>query len=477
MAFAGALLAVPTAAGAAQAGGCAKLLGQRLGGGQVLAASTAPERAGSPAFCRVVLESRPAAGSRIGTEVWLPLRDWTGRFVQLGTGGFAGTLPEAGLAAEVRRGNAVAVTDTGHKASDGFDARWAFKAPQRVIDYGYRSLKVSAFAAKAVVRAFYGATPAHSYFVGCSNGGRQALMAAQRYPEDWDGVLAGAPALAWTEQLSSFARIQQALRRAPGAMIPVSKLPVIQAAARACGEDAKGCMFDPGRLACASMVSDACLTAPQIGALKLIARDFDPAAAAIPGGWDQWIINPDRTAQSQLTFAEQFFGQMVLGRAGWRVEDLTARDIERAGALSPVLDAKAGLQRFRRRGGRLVVYLGAADPVISPRRAIDYYRRSASEDFARLYVVPGMLHCQGGPGPNAFGQAPLAPALQPDGEHDIRRALELWVEQGHAPDRLTAVKYVDDDPAKPVAAAGTLEPAVVGRPRDRRQDRKRRDPA
>jgi len=445
MAIAGALLALGLAGGPAAP--CETLAERLAGDAEVTAAAIVADRPDAPAFCRVVLVSRPTPASRIGTEVWLPLSGWSGRYVQLGTGGFAGTIPEAGLAAEVRRGNAAAVTDTGHRGADGFDASWALGQPEKVVDYGHRSLEVSARAAKQVTSAFYGAAPRNSYFVGCSNGGRQALMAAQRYPEDWDGILAGAPALRWTDQLASFATIQHALRGRPGAMIPTAKLAAI---ARTGG--------DPARLRCTGPETDACLTAPQLQALAVITRDFDAREAAIPGGWDQWIVNPDRAAQSQLTFAEQFFGHVVLGRPGWRVEDLQPEDLQRARALSPILDATdADLAGFRRRGGKLLIYAGAADPVISLASAIAYYRGLGAQDFARLFVIPGMLHCQGGVAPNAFGQAPVAPALKADAEHDVRRALEAWVEEGRAPGRLTAVKYVDDDPARGPAATRVIE--------------------
>ncbi|MBW8812271.1 MAG: tannase/feruloyl esterase family alpha/beta hydrolase [Caulobacterales bacterium] len=333
----------------------------------------------SDGACRIGAELAPTAGSRIGVQLWLPLARWSGRYVQLGTGGFAGTIPTPALAAEVARGNAVGVTDTGHVGEDGFDARWAAGRPEAVAGYGYRSIKVAADAARALTAAFYGRAPAWRYFVGCSNGGRQGLMAAQRYPDDWDGVLAGAPALDWTGQLSRFARIQQALRR-PGAAIPVAKLPLIQAAARA------------GRRVPTCRGADArdCLTPGQQAALAHIARDFDPAYAATPGGWDTWIVNPDPAAQTQATFAEGFFRHMVQDRPDWRLEDLSAADLRRARALSPVLDAQAGLSRFRARGGKLVIYTGLADPVISPRPVIAYHQRAGGADFSRLYRIPGM---------------------------------------------------------------------------------------
>lgn len=433
MPLAGAALAL--ALTGAPAADCAAMAGLPLADGRVL---TAQARQGA---CRIVAELTPAPGSRIGVHVWLPLRGWSGRYVQLGTGGFAGTIPIPALAAEVRGGNAVAATDTGHAGEDGFDARWAAGQPQQVADYGHRSVQVAADAGKALAAAFHGVRPRYSYFVGCSNGGRQALVAAERYPDRFDGVLAGAPAVAWTAQLSSFARIQQALRR-PGAMIPAAKLPAIQAAARAGRSVAR----------CHRRETDACLTAAQAAALAEIARDFDPAYAAVAGGWDAWIVNPDRAGRTQLTLAEGFFRHMVLNRPGWRVEDLTPEDLGRARRLSPILDATGDLAAFRRRGGKLLIYTGLADPVISPASADAYHRRAGGRDFSRLFRIPAMLHCQGGPEPDAFGQSHVSPPLRADPEHDVRLALEAWVESGRAPEAVVAARYVAGDPARGVAA-------------------------
>jgi feruloyl esterase len=437
MALAAAALALALAGAATD--DCAALGRASLTGGRVVSAEA---RDGA---CRIVAELSPTPASRIGVHVWLPLADWSGRYVQLGTGGFAGTIPEAALAAEARRGNAVAVTDTGHVGEDGFDARWAAGQPERVVDYGHRSIQVAADAAKALIAGFYGQGPGRSYFIGCSNGGRQALMAAQRYPEAFDGVLAGAPAVAWVAQLSSFARIQQALRR-PGAMIPAAKLPAIAAAARA------------GRTLprCEGPETDACLTDPQAGALAEIVEDFDPAYADIPGGWDAWIVNPDPTAKTQRTLAEGFFRHLVLNRPDWRAEDLAPADLQRARALAPILQPVPDLSRFRARGGKLVIYTGLADPVISPGSAQAYHRAGGGRDFSRLFLIPGMLHCQGGPAPDAFGQSSVSPPLVADPEHDIRLALEAWVEQGRAPETVVAAKYVDGDPARGVAATARV---------------------
>jgi feruloyl esterase len=471
MALEGLFLATALAASAVR---CDALTQNAVEGGRIVAAEVLPADREHPAACRLQIELRPRAEARIGVELWLPLDGWSGRFVQLGTGGFAGTIPTVGLAAEVRRGNAAAATDTGHVGADGFDARWASGRPDLVADYGYRSLELSAVAAQSVTAAFYGDRPHHRYFVGCSNGGRQALMVAQRYPDLFDGILAGAPALRWSAQFASFAWTQHRLRATPGGLIPRAKLKLIQDAAVASCDpaaevldgvpgDPRACNFRPEALQCTAGDGHTCLTAAEVRSLRAIidgapsAFGYEPTSAAVPGGWDHWIVNPDRGAQTQLTFAEQVFGHMAQDRPGWRIEDFQDRDMETARALASVLDpAEADLSRFHAHGGRLVIYSGWADPVIAPYSAVDYYRRLAAHDHVRLFMIPGMLHCQGGEAPNAFGQAPIAPAAQPDAEHDIRRALEAWVEDGRSPESITAVKYVGDDPKRGVAAKRTI---------------------
>lgn len=428
-----------------------------------------------PASCRLVGVIRGGRGSRIGFELWLP-DDWNGRYSQLGNGGFAGNIDHASLANEIRRHNATAMTDTGHKGSQ-FDASWALGHPERVIDYGYRSIKVTADAARSLIADYYGRRPRHRYFIGCSNGGRQALMAAQRYPEDWDGILAGSPAVQWTRQLATFAAIQHRLRSAPANWIPASKLaPIQRLAVSACSPSpGEQCRLDVRRMLCSAADRPDCLTRAQAASLELIQsgpRDargrplypgFEPTAAALPGNWDRWILNPDRNAPSDLTFATQAYRYMVLDQRDWKVEDFdSARDFSRASErqiqrrpLSAILDADdTDLSRFARHGGRMIMYVGGADAVISPASGLSYYRRTAqrmgslarTRRFFRLFDVPGMQHCQGGLAPNAFGQAWVAPPLAHDPRHDIRMALEDWVEHGRAPRSIVAAKYENDQP-------------------------------
>jgi hypothetical protein len=401
-------------------------------------------------------------------ELWLPAANWNGRYYQLGTGGFAGSIPYAALAAEVSQGNAVAATDTGHRGSP-FDASWALGAPERVSDYGYRSVETTSRAAGNLIARFYGKPARHRYFAGCSNGGRQALMAAQRSPQLWDGILAGAPAYNWTRQLSAFAWIQHRLRTSSGAWIGAEKLPAIQRWA-VCAGDPANCRPDPARLLCTGPESDACLSRPQVESLRAIIHGppgyfgYEAASAAVPGNWERWVINGDPNAQSQLKFAEQFYRFLVFGDSGWDLSRWRGMaDIQRAENLAGKLDATdTNLRPLQQHGGKLLMYIGWADAVISPRAAINYYdkvsRSVETESFFRLYMVPGMTHCQGGSAPDAFGQSSVSPPMRDDAQHSIRRALEEWVEKGTPPRELLAAKYADDDPAKGVEATQALCP-------------------
>jgi feruloyl esterase len=399
-----------------------------------------------PASCRLTAVSRPTADSKIGFELWLP-DTWTGRYVQLGNGGFAGNIDHPSLAAEIRRGNAAAMTDTGHKAGQ-FDARWAQGHPEKVIDYGYRSTKAVSDAARRLSAAYYGRNARFHYFIGCSNGGRQALMAAQRYPEDWDGILAGSPAVYWTRQLAASAAIQHRLRSDPNNWIPVEKLPAIQRAAVAGCATATAspwqCRLDTRPMICRGVETRNCLTSAQATTLDIIQGahgrfGFAATAAAIPVNWDQWILNPDQNAPGQAVFASQ--ARYLISAVG-------------EGRLPAIFDAAdPNLHRFKARGGKLIMYLGWSDALISPAAGMTYYRSvlqrmggvAPTQSFFRLFVAPGMQHCQGGVAPNSFGQAWVSPGISADPANDIRSALQAWVEVGRAPPSLRAAKFAPDD--------------------------------
>ena len=445
-----------------------------------------------PASCRISGIARPTRQSEIRFQFWLP-DSWNGRYVQLGNGGFAGNIDEPSLANEIRRGNAAAMTDTGHRAGQ-FDASWALGQPDRIVDYGHRSIKVTSDAAHRLIRAYYGRPSVRNYYVGCSNGGRQALMAAQRYPRDWDGILAGAPAVRWTRQLATFAAIQHRLLDAPANWLPAAKLPAIQRAALAgcppgtvshgVASDPRLCAFDARSLLCRGAETPDCLTANQAKSLELIQTGpagpdgphyfgFEPTSADA-GGWTRWIVPPRRDAPDQLTFATEAYRYLILDDPSWTVDSFDQRDVALASErrvsgrrLSEILDADdPNLTRFAARGGRLIMYFGWADPVLSPRAGTEYYERVArtmggippTQRFFRLFMIPGMQHCQGGLGPNTFGQAWVAPGRHPDDRHDVRHALESWVERGKAPAALRTVKYRRDAAASDVQSIQDIRP-------------------
>jgi hypothetical protein len=238
-----------------------------------------------PAFCRIVAKATPTADSDITVEVWMPLAGWNGRLQGLGNGGFAGLIDSFELGAAIAKGYAAVATDTGHVGSP-IDAAWALGHPEKVIDFGHRGIHEMTRVAKLVIQQLYGSAPSHSYFAGCSDGGREALMEAQRYPGDYDGILAGAPANDWTGLLSTAIVDTQALTETPGSFIPQAKIPAIASAVvAACDKldgvsdgvlsDPRQCHFDPASIQCKAGEDTAkCLSAPQVSALRQIYAAF-----------------------------------------------------------------------------------------------------------------------------------------------------------------------------------------------------------
>ena len=471
-----------------------------------------------PAFCRVELTITPSSDSDIKSEVWMPVSGWNGKFQQVGNGAFAGSIQYGALGEALRRGYAAASTDTGHT---GPGAEWALGHPEKIIDFGYRALKETTDNAKAIIAALTATSPARSYFVGCSDGGREALMEAQRFPADFDGIVAGAPANFWTHLLAAAAWTQQALLETPGSYIPPAKLPAVQAAALAACDlvedaiqdgivgDPRDCTFDPTVLQCTGADTNACLTGPQATALKkiyagphnprtgaLIHPGHEAGAEAPPASFPAWETGPSLAAIGNALlnqFSVNFFRFMVFDDATFDIRTLnfdsdiafTDSKLVNGQPLASVLNStNPDLSAFQKHGGKLIHYHGWNDPAIGPRNSINYYESvataqrpgkgqgkgedkvglSRTQDFYRLFMVPGMLHCGGGPGPNTFGQgAPLA-----DADHDVVKALEQWVEHGIAPDRIIATKFVNDNPANGVALTRPLCPypqvAVLARP-------------
>lgn len=410
-----------------------------------------------PTYCRVTGVSRPTPASDIRFEVWLPSTTWNGRYYQLGNGGFAGNIHQPSLAAEVARGNVAAATDTGHRGT-GFDASWALGNPQRVIDYGYRSIKTTSDAADTLIKAFYGRAAQKRYYAGCSNGGRQALMAAQRYPRDWDGVLAGAPANMWTQQLSSFRDLQYRLRFRPENWLNADDLALIQRSALAScpAHTVNGsvvlspttCKFRPDKLQCRAERAGQCLTRAQVRSVSSIIRaGFDPTSATVEN-WGRWIVNSESGADSQLTFAEQSHRYLLQQDESWNIMSRNLPKAKNVGTLRAIVNSDSlDLSAFQARGGKIISYFGWADAVISPYQGVRYYARLAKQtggfdalqSYYRLFMIPAMEHCQGGPAGYAIGQSLSAPAAQTSALYDIRAALEHWVEKDMPPEELRAV--------------------------------------
>ncbi|MGH9406890.1 MAG: tannase/feruloyl esterase family alpha/beta hydrolase [Terriglobia bacterium] len=419
-----------------------------------------------PAFCRVKGVIKPATDSDIGFEVWMPAKGWNGKFVGVGNGVFAGTIDFGALAAAIQAGFAAAATDTGHIASP-LSAQWADGHPQKVIDYGYRAIHLNAVIGKEIVRKYYASAPRWSYFASCSTGGRQGLMEAQRFPDDYNGVLAGDPANYFTHLVASAVWDSQAVDDSPASFIPPSKLNLLGKAVLAACDAQDGvkdgivsypmrCHFNPRTLLCKGADSNGCLTAPQVVAVEKIYAGpsnskgqnlFPGFSPGSEGGWALWIVGsaPDRSIDYPI--GSQFFSNFVFDDPTWNPRslnfesDMTLTDKK----LASVLNATdPNLSRFEARGGKLILYHGWADAAIPPMNTVNYFKsvvgamgEKQTGKFVRLYMVPGMQHCGGGVGPDSFG---AAPSVNVDAEHSMFDSLELWVEHGTAPGAIIATK-------------------------------------
>ena len=422
----------------------------------ILVAATAD----APEHCRVSGQVLP----QVGFEVSLPTQ-WNGRLYMFGNGGYAGEALDsparrATAARAMRRGYAAAETDTGH--STATEPLGTFAADrQKLLDYAFRSLHVTAEAAKLLVRSYYGGPPTRSYFEGCSTGGRQGLTLAQRFPADFDGIVVGAPVLNFSGTMVAYANDVQALKAAP---IPTSKLPLLADKIYAqCDEkdglkdgvidDPRRCGFQPSRdlPKCDGGDQPGCFTAGQIATLETIYGDVVsqgkrifpgwPVGAEIAGpngrsGWDPWIVS-DAGPTTGATFSEAFFRYLAFSKPD-PTYDLSQfnpdRDPPRFEAIHQVLDATdPDLSRFEQRGGKILMYAGWADPALNPLMGVEYYEQvsqrmgAGTGGFFRLFMVPGMFHCNGGVGADTFDK--LGP-------------LTGWVENGTVPDAIPASRVV-----------------------------------
>jgi len=434
----------------------------------VIGATVIPASAGAPEHCRVSLMAQP----ELNIEVNLPSA-WNGRLYMFGNGGWAGeAFDNAGRAASrakgLRAGFVTAATDTGHSAVLERGASFALNR-QKLLDFGFRSLHVTADTAKMLARTYYGAGPEKSYYEGCSQGGRQGLTLAQRFPDDFDGIIAGAPALYQTGTHLARAYWMQGLNENP---FPAAKLGLLAKVYDKCDtvdglkdgliDDPRRCDFKPARdlphCAAASDQSD-CFTANQIAALERIYGDVMsngkrffpgwPVGAEVAGangqsGWLGQAVNGANGSGAWTSYGFNFERYLVPWVKSAAEEPDAARvfkqfdidkDPPRLEELRQILDATdPDLSAFRKHGGKLLMYYGWADPQLNPRMGVEYYEQvvekmgSSTDQFARLFMVPGMFHCGGGVGTSQF---------------DMTTPLVKWVEAGTAPARIQASRVVD----------------------------------
>ena len=442
-------------AGPALAGTCESLKSLQLPAttitlAEVVGATTWPVRiSGTPGahapFCRVAATLKPSDDSDIKIEVWMPASNWNGKFEAVGNGGWNGNIDNNALATALRRGYAAASTDTGHEGAAGV---WMLNAEKR-IDYGSRAVHEMTVKGKALVNAYYGSDARESYFNGCSAGGRQALKASQVYPNDFDGIIAGAPALNATGRAAFAVWIGQNMHKEDASYIPPAKYPAIHdAVLQACDgldgvkdrviENPRICKFDPKVLQCTAADSASCLTSAQVLSAQTMYKpvvNSQTKKDIFPGleygsemGWATF------GGPQPFAVGAQMYQFMLEKGANWDYKtlnfdsDIAAIDKIEKGDINA---RDPNLKAFFAHGGKMIQYHGWADQQIPSGSSVEYYQSVLNtmggigkvKDNYRLFMVPGMGHCGGGDGPSSF---------------DMLTALEQWVERGKAPDSIEA---------------------------------------
>jgi feruloyl esterase len=406
-----------------------------------------------PAFCRITATLKPSSDSNIKIEVWMPASNWNGKFEAVGNGGWNGNIDNNALATGLRRGYATAATDTGHEGGGG---PW-MQSQEKLIDFGYRAVHEMTVKAKALIKAYYNNEAKLSYWNGCSAGGRQGLKASQKYPNDFDGIVAGAPALNSTGRAAFSVWIAQNMHKEEASYIPPAKYgPIHDAVLQACDaidgvkdrviENPRQCKFDPKVLQCSAGDSANCLTSPQVLSAQTM---YKP----VVNSKTQKSIFPGLEPGSEMGWATfggpqafgigtQMYQFMVFKDPNWDYKklnfdsDMAAVDKIENGVVNAM---DPNLKPFFARGGKMIQYHGWADQQIPSGSSVEYYQSvldtmggigNVKENY-RLFMVPGMGHCGGGDGPSSF---------------DMLAALEQWVEKGKAPDSIPAAHLTNGQP-------------------------------
>lgn len=466
------VLAAALHAQADRAAACAGLLQQQLPNTTITSAQaittgsfTPPGSTNAmtnlPPFCRVAGAIAPTSESQILFEVWLPLDNWNGRFAGVGNGGWAGVISYGQVRDQLRRGYAAASTNTGHQAGPQLDAaKFAFDHPEQLIDFSYRAHHETTMKAKALVNAYYGKPAEKSYWVGCSSGGYEGLQEAQRFPTDYDAILAAAPANNFTKLMAGDFDATLAVLKDPASNLPASAVGVLyRGMLAACDagdgvsdgvvEDPRRCRFDPATLQCTvNQKPETCLSAAQVEAAKRVYRGaVDPknGAKVYPGlSFGSEPFWPNRDPGDPFPIPISYYKWLVFADPKWdwrsfdwsRPSDYDAWSKAEA-KFAPIMNAtNPDLREFSQRGGKLLQWHGWSDQLIAAENSIDYYESVVKlfgghanvDNFYRLFMAPGTTHCSGGPGPSTF---------------DMQSALEAWVEKGIPPEQIIATRVTN----------------------------------
>jgi feruloyl esterase len=402
-----------------------------------------------PAYCRVAGTVFPA----VGIEMRLPTSGWNGKFFMFGRGGACRAITMVNCDDPVRRGYACIVTDQGHKSATESDDVWEYGNLQAKVDCGFRGTHVAAVAGKAITARYYRKPPVHSYFMGCSTGGRMAMLEATRFPYDFDGILAGAPpipkfgdelALAWNALATMGKDGRQILTVAALKLVAkavVAKCDMDDGVADGVVGDPWGCKFDPAELRCKPAQTDDCLTNGQIEALRKMyqgpvnskGEKLFPGSV-LPGSELNWVkdfVSEDGQPGVIYKAMTEAFRYAIEPERGpdWKLTQFDwDNDYKNNGLFDAYMgDNNPNLRPFKAAGGKLILYQGLADQLISPAGTLDYYKTvqrvmggpASTEEFARLFLAPGLNHCGGGAGATIF---------------DYVKYLDDWVANGNAPE-------------------------------------------
>lgn len=396
-----------------------------------------------PAYCRVAVTMKPSTDSSIDMEVWMPAENWNNKFQMVGNGGWAGTLSLAAMQAALREGYATATTDTGHK---GGASVFALNHPEKLVDFAYRAVHETVVKSKTLITVYYGKAPKFSYWNGCSTGGRQGLMEAQKFPDDFDAIVAGAPADYQTHLHAWDMMVATGIRKDDQHFVSAPKLAALNKAVMAACDAADGvkdgllndprkCKFDPATLSCKNGDDkDDCLTPAQLESVKLVLSPAKKKNGELifpgkePGSETTWTMLSQRNPNpADLPMGTFQYATYQDANWDWHTFDLD-RDTTAADEKFGYVNATSDLNAFKNRGGKLLMYHGWSDTAISPENSINLYTNivqktgSKSDNWIKLYMIPGMGHCQGG-GTDQFNKMGV---------------IERWREANTAPEAIMA---------------------------------------